>query len=183
MDDINNVVAGNLRQLREERGLSLAQAAREAGVSKSLLSQIERGEVNPTISTVWKIAAGLKVTFTRLTTRPAEEFEIVDTRTVRPILADEGRFHNYPLFGLAEDTPFELYYLDLDPGAFLAAEPHLPGAREYVTIITGELTVTAGERELTAGPGVALRFPADRPHSYRAGGERCLVSMVIYYPR
>ena len=183
MDDINNVVAENLRRLREDLGLSLASAARAAGVSKSLLSQIERGEVNPTVSTVWKIAAGLKVSFTQLTTRPAEEFEVVETSSARPVTADGGRYRNYPLFGLTDEAPFELYYLELDSGATLEAEAHRPGCREYVTVFAGELTVTVGERELKAGPGMALRYPADRPHAYQAGGEPCRVSMVIFYPR
>ena len=61
MEDINAVLAENLRRMRENRRLSLDAVARLTGVSKSMLGQIERGEVNPTVSTMWKIAGGLKV--------------------------------------------------------------------------------------------------------------------------
>ncbi len=60
MDKLNYVIAENLKRLREERKLSLDNVSRLSGVSKSMLGQIERGEVNPTVSTVWKISNGLK---------------------------------------------------------------------------------------------------------------------------
>ncbi len=180
--DINRLVADNLRFLREERGLSLAAAAKLAGVSKSLWSQVERGEVNPTISTLWKIAVGLKVSITRLTTWPTAEFEVVDTADRTPLAVDAVGFRNYPLFELEEGRPFELYYLELDPGATLTAEPHLPGCQEFITLFAGELTVRVADRELRAGTGAALRFPADRPHAYfSTGTETARLSMVIHY--
>ena len=183
MDDITAVVAENLRQLREQKNLSLTAASRLAGVSKSLWSQIERGEINPTITTVWKIALGLNVSFSELTTRAVDDFEVVETRAGQPISADDGRFRNFPLFGRTIDRPFELYYLDLEPGAHLEAEPHLPGCQEYITVFEGELTVTVDDRALKAGEGAAMRFPGDRPHSYKAGSAPCRLSMIIFYPR
>ena len=64
--DINQIIAENLRRLRTERNLSLGQLSTLSEVSKVMLSQIEKGETNPTINTVWKIANGLKVTYTML---------------------------------------------------------------------------------------------------------------------
>ena len=59
--EINAVVSENARRLREEKRLTLDEAARLTGVSRSMLAQIEKGDVNPTISMVWKIANGYKV--------------------------------------------------------------------------------------------------------------------------
>ena len=64
--EINAVVSENARRLREEKRLTLDEAARLTGVSRSMLAQIEKGDVNPTISMVWKIANGYKVSFTSL---------------------------------------------------------------------------------------------------------------------
>ena len=61
MDDINKIVAENLREIRRLRKLSLDGLAELTGVSKSMLGQIEREESNPTLQTLWKIAAGLRV--------------------------------------------------------------------------------------------------------------------------
>ena len=90
MEDINSIVAENLRRLRESRRLSLDAAARLTGVSKSMLGQIERGEVNPTVSTMWKIAGGLKVNFTALFRREQAAAEEVEIGAIAPLLADEG---------------------------------------------------------------------------------------------
>ena len=70
--EINAVVSENARRLREEKRLTLDEAARLTGVSRSMLAQIEKGDVNPTISMVWKIANGYKVSFTSLV-EPARE--------------------------------------------------------------------------------------------------------------
>ena len=59
MGNINLVISMNLKHIREERKLSLDKVAKMTGVSKSMLGQIERGDSNPTIATVWKIANGL----------------------------------------------------------------------------------------------------------------------------
>ena len=66
MEDISQVIAKNLKEIREQRRLSLDRVAELTGVSKSMLGQIERGESNPTIQTVWKMANGLKVSLTAL---------------------------------------------------------------------------------------------------------------------
>lgn len=182
MEDINRILAENLTGLRTRLNLSLGEAAKMSGVSKSLLSQIERGEVNPTIGVVWKIADGLKVSFSSLTTTPDEEFEVLKVADIKPVLADKGRLRNYPLFGTSPERRFELFYLELDPGAGLKAKAHHKGCREFITVFSGELLVVVDKRELRAGPGQAMRFIADRPHSYaNEGSELCRLSMVIHY--
>ena len=64
--DVTKIVAGNAKRIREEKKLTLDAAAALTGVSRSMLAQIEKGEVNPTISVLWKMANGYKVSFTSL---------------------------------------------------------------------------------------------------------------------
>ena len=64
--DVTSTVAANAREIREHKGLTLDRAAALTGVSRSMLAQIEKGEVNPTISVLWKMANGYKVSFTSL---------------------------------------------------------------------------------------------------------------------
>ena len=68
--DMNTVISDNLRSLRQSLHLSLSEVSERTGVSKSMLGQIERNESSPTISTLWKIATGLQVSFTSLMERP-----------------------------------------------------------------------------------------------------------------
>ena len=83
MEEINALFSANLKRLRETRRMSLDEVSRLSGVSKSMLGQIERGEVNPTISTVWKIASGLKVPYSQLLSRPQSECEPVHISNIR----------------------------------------------------------------------------------------------------
>ena len=64
--DLGQQIGANLKQLRTERGLTLGQLSSLAGISKAMLSELEKGNANPTINTLWKIANGLKVPYTRL---------------------------------------------------------------------------------------------------------------------
>lgn len=183
MNRINIVLAENLRHLREQRRLSLDTLSRLTGVSKSMLGQIERGEVNPTISTVWKISDGLKVSFTQLTSRAEEDFEEVDALASEPLVDDGGRFRNYPVFAFDSNRRFEVCYIEIEPDGRLEAEPHQEGTQEFLTAFSGRLAVGIEDKIVTAERGGGIRFRADRAHSYHnLSEEPCRVCMVIYYP-
>ena len=157
------MVSENARRLREEKRLTLDEAARLTGVSRSMLAQIEKGDVNPTISMVWKIANGYKVSFTSLV-EPARERPVLLRGDDAPILEEDGgRYRNCPAFPFDGERGFETYRIVMLPGGALEAQPHLPGTEEDVT-------------------GDSLRFPADQPHRYRnPGTEETQLSMLIWY--
>ncbi len=184
MKNINSVISTNLKNLREQKKMTLDAVAKVSGVSKSMLGQIERGEVNPTISTVWKISNGLKVSFSELLNRPAEECEVIDVASVEPLFEDDGHYRNYPIFPFDGDRRFEILYIELDPGSHLEAESHPEGTEEFITIFSGELAVRVNDSTLTAKDPGSIRFKADRPHQYQnISKEICRLSMVIYYPK
>ena len=184
LDSINFIIADNLKRLREERKLSLDAVSKLSGVSKSMLGQIERGEVSPTISTVWKISNGLKISFTELMSRSEADYEVVDSNHIQPLLEDDGKCRNYPVFPFDSERRFEIYYLELDVGSQLNAESHPLGTQEFITAFSGRLSVSVDNETFSIGSGGSLRFKADRPHLYQnTGDELCRVSMVIYYPR
>ena len=183
MDSMNKIVARNVRNLREKNNLSMDQLVRLSGVSKSMLAQIERGEANPTISTLWKISNGLKVPFDALTVRPKSDYEIVKTGEVEPLLEDKGRVRNYSLFPDDENRRFAVYYLELDPESFWELEPHLKGTTEFITVFAGNLEVRTGDRIFDVEKGESIRFPGDRIHSYRnTGQEMTVLHMILYNP-
>ena len=121
MENIGHIVAENLKRLREERKLSLDAVAKCSGVSKSMLGQIERGVTNPTISTLWKIANGLKISFTSLMLRPEADIEIVQRSAIAPFVETDGKYRNYPVFPFDNSRGFEMYAIELDPGSRLDA--------------------------------------------------------------
>ena len=180
--DVTNVVAGNARRLREEKKLTLDAAAAATGVSRSMLSQIEKGEVNPTISVLWKIANGYKVSFTSLVENSGEAVAVLRSGSVPPLEEDGGRYVNYPVFPFSERTLFETYRIVIHPGGHLEAQPHMRGTEEYITVFQGTAEIGVGEEVHRLNAGDSIRFPADQPHRYaNAGDEPVQLSMLIYY--
>lgn len=183
MDKLNLVIAENLKKLREDRKLSLDNVAKLTGVSKSMLGQIERSEVNPTVSTVWKISNGLKISFTQLMSRPEADIELVDKSEIQPLIEDDGRLRNYPVFPFDSTRRFEMYSLEIDCGGHLSAEAHPQGTQEFITVFSGEMTIIINNENFVVTTGNSVRFKADTQHEYKnTGNELCKLSMVIYYP-
>ena len=182
--EINAVVSENARRLREEKRLTLEEAARLTGVSRSMLAQIEKGDVNPTISMVWKIANGYRVSFTSLV-EPVRQRPVLLRAADAPALEEDGgRYRNYPVFPFDEERGFETYRIVILPGGVLEAQPHLPGAEEYVTVFAGEAEIGLPDGVYRLGIGDSMRFPADQPHRYRnPGQEEVQLSMLIWYER
>lgn len=183
MDSMNMIVAKNIKRLREEKKLSMDELVRLSGVSKSMLAQIERGDGNPTISTLWKISNGMKVPFDALTVRPKSPYEIVKTSDIQPLLEDGGKVKNYSIFPDNENRRFAVYYLELDVGSYWESEPHLKGTTEFITIFTGQIEIIADGQRFMVGKGESIRFSADTVHSYKnVGDETAILHMILFNP-
>ncbi len=183
MDTMNMIVAKNIKRLREENKLSMDELAKLSGVSKSMLAQIERGEGNPTLSTLWKLSNGMKVPFDALTVRPKVTYEIVRTAEIQPILENNGKVKNYPLFPDDENRRFAVYYLELEPGSYWQSEPHLRGTTEFITVFGGTLEIETDDKHFTIPKGESIRFRGDAAHSYmNTGSETAILHMILYNP-
>ena len=180
--DLSRLVGENQKRLRTEQGMSLDALAKASGVSKSRLSQIERGEANPSISTVWQIANALSTEFTALIAGPKTDSMTTSLTAVEPLTGDHGRLRTFPLFPYDPAFGFEFYASQLDAGGHMDAEPHSPGSEETVLVTAGALTIdVAGVAHLLA-VGNAIRFRADQPHGYRNDGdEPAEFTMVVAY--
>ena len=180
---LNFIIAENLKRLREDRKLSLDNVAKLSGVSKSMLGQIERGDVNPTVSTVWKISNGLKISFTQLMSIPESGIELVHKSEIQPFVEDNGKVRNFPVFPFDSVRRFEMYSLEIDSGGYLCAEPHPQGTQEFITVFSGEVTISINGEKFVVTTGNSIRFKADSPHAYENTADgSCSLSMVIYYP-
>lgn len=180
--DITNTIAANTKRIREQKKLTLDTAASITGVSRSMLAQIEKGEVNPTISVLWKIANGYKVSFTSLAEEKGDAVSVIRQADMQPLREDGGRYLNYPIFAFDEQKLFETYRIVIRPGGSLHAQPHLKGAVEYITVFAGEAEITVAEECLRLSKGDSVRFSADVPHAYQnSGTEDAELSMLIYY--
>ncbi|MFZ5634604.1 MAG: helix-turn-helix domain-containing protein [Bacillota bacterium] len=182
MEELRIKIGKNLHRIRKEKGLSLDRVAGITGVSKAMLGQIERGESNPTVTTLWKIATGLRVSFTSFMEDETPAVSIISHEQIKPLLEDAGKYKVYPLFPFGRAKGFELFTVELEPGCRHESEAHNAGVEEYITVCRGRLDLVLGEETYTIHRGDAIRFPADRPHAYRNGAKSpTRIHMLIHY--
>lgn len=180
--DVVHLVADNVKSLREQKKLTLDAAAELTGVSRSMLAQIEKGDVNPTISVLWKIACGYKVSFSSLTEPRQAPVCVLRAADAVPLSEDDGRYQIFPAFAFDEQRLFETYRVVMAPGGALSARPHLAGCEESITVFAGSVEISVGQELHRLEPGDSIRFQADTDHGYRNVGPcEALLSMLIYY--
>lgn len=179
--NLNTIIAANLKRLRMDRQLSLGKLAELCGVSKVMLGQIERGESNPTINTIWKIASGLKVPYTALIDEPMESSICVRRENAKFQSAVEGKYRLYCYFTNHAGRNFELFSVELDPHTIYESFPHGEKAQEYILIDNGELTLTVGESQYILNAGDSIVFDSTLKHSYFNQKDTLLKMTVINY--
>lgn len=182
--DVTSVIAINIKTIREQKKLTLDAASELTGVSRSMLAQIEKGDVNPTISVLWKIANGYKVSFTSLVEKKTDEITVIRQADQTPLKEDNGRYLNYPIFAFNEKTLFETYRIVIEPSGRLAAQSHLNGSEEYITVFAGEVEIVIADESFHLSKGDSIRFSANVPHTYHnTSSEVAELSMLIFYHR
>ena len=182
--DLQKVIGANIKSARETKKLTLDAAAKQTGVSRSMLAQIEKGDVNPTISVLWKIANGYKVSFTSLMDKRNDGALLIRANDVKPLIEDNDKYLNYPAFPFQENRLFETYRIQIQPEGFLSAQPHMAGTEEYITVFSGSVEISVGTETYALFVGDSLRFKADVEHAYKnIGSETAQLSMLIYYAK
>jgi transcriptional regulator with XRE-family HTH domain len=175
-------VAANVRSVRTRAGLTLADLASRAGIGRSTLAQLESGRANPSVETLWAIAAALEVPFARLVEEPRHPMRVVRASDIPVVRSAEtpgwaGRSLAYN----DRRGTFEIYELNLEPGALRHAEPHQAGVVEHVLVVSGHMRAGAREDPAELSAGDLATFPGDVPHLYEAlEATRCI--LVQSYP-
>ncbi|MBW4985603.1 XRE family transcriptional regulator [Mameliella sp. CS4] len=158
-----------LREARRAQGLSLDAVAKLSGVSRSMVSQIERGESSPTIATLWNLTRALQVDFAGLLEdAPARQIEVLRAGDV-PTIENRGAGCTIRILSPPEEAGrHEVYELRFAAGGVLDSLPHTRGAREHLSVIEGEVEVSSGAGCDRLGPGDTARYAADVPHRIAA---------------
>jgi transcriptional regulator with XRE-family HTH domain len=164
--DLNQRIARRVRALRTARGLSLEALAAASGVSRSMISLIERGESSPTAVVLEKLGAGLGVTLASLFDDPAAAAEPVRRRRDQPVWQDPAsgyRRRNVSPAGV--DSPIRIVEVEFPAGARVAYES--PGSRpvvhQQVWVLDGRIDVAWGRTVHRLDPGDCLAMRLDAP--------------------
>lgn len=173
-------VAANVRRLRQAAALSQQALAERAGVSRRMLVNIEKGDVNVSLGTLDRLAEALGVLFYALVQPPDS--------------GDSSRIDEIAWVGKSPDSrarllaskparqEVELWSWSLAPGESYASAADNAGWHEMLVVIEGTLTLVLGEREIVIEAGDFHVRPSDRPYRYRNDGPALLrfIRNVVY---
>ncbi|MYM67439.1 helix-turn-helix domain-containing protein [Pseudoduganella sp. FT55W] len=179
-------VGAALQRLRLARGLTLEDLSRIAGVSKSMLSQIEREKANPTIAITWRLANALGVQIGELLAtaeRATETIRVVDAHETPTLPGLHAGYVLRILGPLELASRYEWYELTLSPGGELASQGHDPGAQEHLTLLHGSVEVEVGEDKKKVKLGSTARYPGDQQHIIRNVGKTEAKALLVVIHR
>ena len=166
-----------VHRLRRTNNLTLEELARRSGVSKSMLSQIERNRTNPTFATVWRLTNALGVGLDEIFRgdSPEPSVDLVPAHATPSVKSADGKCLLRIL------GPLDLAGL----GGELVSEAHITGASEHLSLFEGCLEVESGETSCAIAAGETVRYPADQAHAIRNRGKapaRALLVVMLRRP-
>ena len=135
-----------------------------------MVSQIERGESSPTVATLWNLTRALQVDFAGLLDQAAGGSAVDVIRDAQvPVIDGLGQGCRIRILSEPEMAGrHEVYDIRFAPDGALVSDPHRPGAREVVTVVSGRVRIRSGDSEESLREGDTARYAADLPHAIRA---------------
>lgn len=179
--EVTEKLGKTVRRLRRAYNYSLGDLSEQSGVAKSIISQIEKNETNPTLGTLYKLARALN--------SPIEEMlrgqdapalvERLGPAGTPLLVSDDGRCRLRIIGWIRTVELVQWYYFEASPGGTLESEPHPPGSIENLTMLQGQVTITVGEEQFRIGSGETARYHADRPHRIFNDGDIPATALMV----
>ena len=173
-----------MKKLRRDRGWSLEELASASGVSRSMLSEIERERANPTLSVTYRIARAFGLSLQDLieSADSASSIQTIRANDRAQIFHSDKRCQIRTLSPLNLEKDVEFYELRLPVGEELRSQPHVDGTREFLTVEEGVVNLQSGASRETLGKGDSATYRADVAHSISNSGKReAILFLVVIY--
>lgn len=167
--NLDRRIAERVRDLRAERGLTLEALAARSGVSRSMISLVERGESSPTAAVLERLAMGLNVSLASLFDPPTPPGVPVARRADQPRWRDPASGYvrrNVSPAGVA--SPIQIVEVEFPPGARVAFDSGARDVRihQQVWVLSGSIEVRVGDDAYLLHAGDCLAFVLDRPTAF-----------------
>ncbi len=181
---INENLGRRVKKLRSERGWSLEDLATASGVSRSMLSEIEREKANPTLTVTYRIAQAFGLNLQDLieTAEAASNIRIIRASERSQVFRSDKQCQIRTLSPLNLEKEIEFYELTLKPMGELRSQPHYEGTREFLTVEQGSVRVESGADCEDLGKGDSGTYRADVAHAIvNKGADEAVVFLVVIY--
>lgn len=180
-DPAAKVLCERVIGLRKKHKLTLEQLAATSGVSRSMLSQIERGQANPTLAVTFRIAQAFGISIGELVDQPwsASNIEVVHGNDPNNLFRSDDQCQIRTLSPMHMEKNIEFYEIRLAPKAKLDSAPHFEGTRELLTVTQGHAKVRSGTNECLLAAGDSAHYRADLAHCIENSGKKELVCHLV----
>lgn len=163
-------IGKTIKQLRSAKKLTLDQLATSSGVSKSMLSQIERNKTNPTVGILWSLTEALNIDIGDLLGAApkkddkSDNVSIIKSHQTPEIQSADGLCTLRILGPLSLVAKVEWYEINMEKGGLLDSDPHTHGTQEHLTVLRGSVVISRGDEEKILEAGDTARYNADCHH-------------------
>ena len=180
-DPLNQQVCDRVKSLRKKHNWTLEQLASLCGVSRSMLSQIERGLANPTLGVAFRIAQAFGLSLADLvdSSRSTTRIDVIRAADHNYLFRDDSDCRIRTLSPLHLEKETEFYELVIKANGILESSPHFQGAREFLTVQKGNLKVTANNETTELSRGDSAHYPADVSHKIENIGRGEAVAFLV----
>lgn len=179
--NVTEKLGKTIRRLRNAYNYSLGDLSEQSGVAKSIISQIEKNETNPTLGTLYKLARALNAPIEEML-RGDEAPALVEKlgSSGTPLLvSDDGKCRLRIVGWIRTVELVQWYTFEAEPGGVLESEPHPPGSIENLTVLSGQVSLTVGDEQFQIGTGETARYRADRPHRIVNTGTGAVTALMV----
>jgi len=176
------IIGEHIRRLRLKRHVSVRAFAAQTGFSASFISQLENGQVSPSLGSLQKIAETLGVTlgeFFAATASEAEEDLIVRPSDRRRLDSTWTDAHLEALGSMTRSRRLEPVLAVFGPGGKSGKHLHSHSREEFAFVVRGRVRLTLGDEESDLGPGDAVTLPAHSPHRWENRGRETVEVLMI----
>ncbi|MEM6158989.1 helix-turn-helix domain-containing protein [Erwinia sp. P6884] len=162
------LIAQSLTRERQRTGMSLGEVARRAGIAKSTLSQLEAGNGNPSLETLWSLCVALNIPFARLMEPEISKMQVIRRGEGPSVTAAQADYQAILLATCPPGARRDIYLLTTQPGSERLSHPHSPGSVEHIIITQGKALVGLSGSPVELSAGDYICYPADEEHVFRA---------------
>ena len=176
-------LGNRLSSLRKRKNMTLDDLSAKSGVSKSILSQIERDLSNPTVTTISRISEALDEKLSDFCSKiEVEEENSIESSKETPSITSKDGLCELNILGAGETVNWlQWYILEMKPKGVLDSSSHGPKTFENLTVIDGQIEVSCGESKEKLSKGDTFRFQSNRDHTIKnVSKQKAQVLMVNY---
>ncbi len=182
-DALGAKLGKTIQRLRTVDKMSLGELSEISGVAKSMISQIEKNETNPSLATLSRLSQALGTSVEAfLVDAPGGDSALVQKLNTQdtPLLKSEDGLCELRIIGWIDTVQWVQWYdFTAKPNGKLESSAHPAGSVENLTVLTGKLRVTVGEERWEASAGQTLRYRADKDHAIENIGDTAAHATMV----